>query len=93
MEAKKIVGIMVIVALVAFSILVIVFEEKDNTRATTEVVDGMLEMLEAAYMEGQIDYSHGDKRIANYGDDDHMWTKSPWDEGKEPAHQLNSDYE
>lgn len=51
----------------------------------------LTELVEQAYMEGQVDCLAGDIRIEKT-DTDYIWIKSPWDDGQEPIHLKRTDY-
>lgn len=50
-----------------------------------ETLDNITKAVEEAYFEGQKDAINGDIRIKVTHDSCYVWTKSPWDSGKNPS--------
>lgn len=59
-------------------------EKRMNKYNTEEKISFVLEQ---AYFEGQLDAIEGDIRI-ELDDKGYIWTKSPWDSGREPVSKI-----
>lgn len=87
----KIAKAVVILLVCIFLIFGIVFSIKSDSDRRVEIRAHITELVEYAYMEGQIDYAEGDIRITSEGSD-WVWTKSPWDSGEKPVFEYMSEY-
>ena len=71
----------IIPLLICFTALLFTFSLNSCTYSEGEVIH----KLEQAYFEGQKDALNGDVRIRKNGDSCWIWTKSCWDNGKQPT--------
>ena len=72
-------------------ILSFFFFSSFNFNKDTEKLDYILFLLEKAYFQGQKDALENDIRIKLYNDTCWVWTKTPWEDGREPIYDPLKD--